>query len=53
MYTKKQTAELLQVHINTVSNLMKKGEIKFVKIGNSVRVTEEEIERIKKGVSNV
>lgn len=49
MKTKKEVCEFFKVSIGTVNNWIKQGKIKAVKIGRSVRIPEEEIERLKKG----
>lgn len=49
MYTVKQTASLLSVHFQTIKNMIYRGELKAVKVGRQWRITEEELERIKKG----
>lgn len=46
VYTLDETAELLKVSRSTVRNLIRRGELHPVKIGNSVRVTAEELHRI-------
>lgn len=49
MKTIQETADILGVHYQTIRNWIKSDEIKVMKIGNTVRISEEEIERIKKG----
>ena len=44
LYTKIDLAEQLSVSIGTIDNHMKSGNLKYVKIGKSVRFTEEDIE---------
>lgn len=49
MKTIKETADIFNVHWQTVRNMIKRGELKSVKIGNGVRISEEEIERVRNG----
>lgn len=49
MKTKNDVCEIFKVSLGTVNNWIKQGKIKVVKIGRSVRISEEEIERLKKG----
>ena len=44
LYTKIDLAEQLSVSVGTIDNHMKSGNLKYVKIGKSVRFTEEDIE---------
>jgi len=44
-----EVAEIFGVHWQTVRNWIREGRIKAVKIGKSVRISIEEIERLKKG----
>lgn len=46
VYTLDETAELLKVSRSTVRNLIRRGELHPVKIGNSVRITAEELHKI-------
>lgn len=46
----KQVAEQLSLCEKTIRNLIKSGKIKAVRIGNSWRITEEEVERLKRGM---
>lgn len=46
VYTLDEVAEILKVSRSTVRNLIRRGELRPVKIGNSVRVTAEELHRI-------
>lgn len=46
-YTLKEVAGIFQVHWKTVDTWIKAGEVKAVKIGGTVRITNEEIKRIK------
>ena len=47
--TKKDVCEIFKVSLGTVNKWIKSGKIKVVKIGKVVRISEEEIERLKKG----
>lgn len=49
MKTKKDVCRIFKVSLGTVNNWIKSGKLKVVKIGRSVRITEEEIERLKSG----
>ena len=42
-YSIKKIAELLEVHENTVRNWIKSGELPRYKIGNAVRIKEEDL----------
>ncbi len=46
MKTQEQLAEAMQVCKRTVSNKIKQGKIKVVKVGHLVRITNEEFERV-------
>ena len=47
--SKKDLCEIFQISLGTVNNWMKTGKIKYLKIGNSVRFLNEEVERLKRG----
>lgn len=48
-YTIKQVAEELQVGVTTVKRWIKEGKTKVLRFGHrTVRITEEELDRIKK-----
>lgn len=47
--TKNDVCEIFKVSLGTVNNWIKQGKIKVVKIGRTVRISEEEIERLKRG----
>lgn len=49
IYTTKEVAEILKYKHETVRKKCKNGEIKAVKIGKSYRISEEELERLKRG----
>ena len=49
MKTIVEVAVMFGVHYNTVRNWIKSGQIKGVKIGNTIRIPDEEIERLKRG----
>ena len=44
-YSRQQVADKLGVHINTIRNLMKRGEITGIRVGNNWRIAESEIAR--------
>lgn len=48
MYTAKQVAEALNLNERTVRNWINDGKILAVKLGREWRVSDEEVERIKK-----
>lgn len=48
MKTKKDLCEIFRVSLGTVNNWIKQGKIKAVKIGHSVRFSDEEVERLKR-----
>lgn len=48
MKTIRETADILGVHWQTVRNWIVEGKIKALKINRTVRISEEEIERLKK-----
>ena len=48
MKSYKETAEILGVHWQTVRNWVKSGKVKSVQLGRSIKISEEEIERVKK-----
>lgn len=45
----KETAKIFGVHWQTIRNWIKQGKIKAVKINRTIRISDEEIERVKKG----
>ena len=49
MKTIRETAKIFGVHWQTIRNWIRDGKIKAVKIKRTVRITEEEIERVKRG----
>lgn len=49
--TVKQVADIFMVSERTVKRWLAKEKMKSIKIGGTVRITDEEIERIKAGVS--
>lgn len=49
MYTTKEVAEIFKWHEETVRRKIASGEIKAVKLGKAYRISEEEIERLKRG----
>jgi len=48
LYTLKEVAEILHVTYNTVFNLIQTGKIKAVKIGRTLRIAQEEVDRLVK-----
>lgn len=49
MYTTKEVAEIFKCHVETIRRKIRNGEIKVVKIGREYRISEEEVERLKRG----
>lgn len=49
MKTIRETADIFGVHWQTVRNWINDGKINVVKINRTVRIPEEEIERLKRG----
>lgn len=49
MYSRKQVAEILNLHYKTIENMIKRGDIHAVKIGRQWRISEEELQRVMKG----
>lgn len=49
MKTIRETADILGVHWQTVRKWIKNGDIKVYKNGRIIRISEEEIERLKRG----
>ncbi len=49
MYTTKELAEMFKVTERTIKNWIANGEIKTVKIGRTIRISEYEVERLKRG----
>ena len=49
MKTIKETADIFGVHWQTVRNWIRDGQIKAIKIERTVRIPDEEIERLKRG----
>lgn len=49
LYTTKELAEILKYNEETIRVKIRKGKIKAVKIGGEYRITEDEVERIKRG----
>lgn len=50
MKTIKEVSEYFHVHFRTVYKWIREGKISTVKIGGKHLITEEEFERIKKGI---
>ena len=48
MYTVKELAEILKVHQQTIFKALERGKIKGIKLGGAWRISEEELERIKR-----
>lgn len=46
-YTIPEAAEKLQVHENTIYNMLRRGEIEHYKIGKQHRIAASELERLK------
>ena len=48
LYTKYDLVDLLKVSIGTIDNKMKEGKLNYMKIGKSVRFTEEDVSKLLK-----
>jgi|TARA_B100000809_G_scaffold256512_2_gene296578 excisionase family DNA binding protein len=48
LYTKYDLSDLLKVSIGTIDNKMKEGTLNYMKIGKSVRFTEEDVSTLLK-----
>jgi excisionase family DNA binding protein len=48
LYTKYDLADLLKVSVGTIDNKMKEGSLNFMKIGKSVRFSEEDVSTLLK-----
>lgn len=48
MYSTTEVAEILNISRATIFRALRQGRIKAIKIGNIWRISEEELERIKK-----
>lgn len=46
-YTVPQAAEILQVHENTIYNLVRAGKVEHYKVGAQIRIARAELERLK------
>lgn len=51
-YTAKELAQLLQLHHTTVYNLIKEGKIESFKVGSSVRISHDALEKYIKENAN-
>jgi putative molybdopterin biosynthesis protein len=45
VYTLEEVADILKVSVSTVRNLIKRGELKTVRVGVQLRVKKEELDR--------
>ena len=48
-FTVEEAADYLQVHINTITRMIKEGKLKAGKVGREWRIARDEIERLLKG----
>lgn len=46
-YTVPEAAELLQVHVNTIYNLVHRGKIAYYKVGAQIRISASELEKLR------
>lgn len=46
-YTIDEAAEVLKVHKNTIYNLVRSKKIEHYRVGNQIRITAKELERLK------
>lgn len=51
-YTIEEAAELLRVHKNTIYSLVRSKQIEHYRVGNQIRITAAELERLKVPVEN-
>lgn len=51
-YTVPEVAELLQVHENTIYNMVRKKKIEHYKVGAQIRISAAELERLKVPTEN-
>ena len=51
-YTIKEAAELLRVHENTIYTLVRSKQIEHYRIGNQIRITAAELEKLKVPAEN-
>lgn len=49
LYTSQEVADILRLKVTTVWAMIRDGKIKAVKIGKGYRISEEEVERLKRG----
>lgn len=49
LYTVEEVANTLKISIPTVRSWIKQKKIKIIKVGNSVRIQQSELERLAKG----
>ena len=50
LYTVREVANELKIHHVTITKWIREGRIKAVKVGSSWRISQEELDRLKKGV---
>ena len=46
-YTVPETAEMFQVHENTIYNMIRRKQIEHYKVGNQIRISAAELERLR------
>ena len=51
-YTIDEAAEVLKVHKNTIYNLVRSKKIEHYRVGNQIRITAKELERLKVHAEN-
>lgn len=51
-YTIDEAAEVLKVHKNTIYNLVRNKKIEHYRVGNQIRITAKELERLKVHAEN-
>lgn len=49
LYTVKEVAQILKLSVRTIYTLIEDGKIETVRIGNSVRVREEQVKKFTEG----
>ncbi len=45
-YSRHEVAKLLGVHVNTIDNLRRSGELEFSRIGRTLRISQADVQRL-------
>lgn len=51
-YTMREVAEILSVNERTIKNLIARGELKRLKVGRAVRITQQQLDAYLEGASS-